>query len=187
MIAILAWCIPPLLLVCVRSRVLDIHMSRERNVLFYLFSALALNELMMLILYIGFHNNGNLFENLNTYLGFTCKYIALSCLIAVAEPFVERFIMGIHRADVFCAIIYSVVLLLMNFIRIFDNNFWGDEAFTANLVQCSVPEIISKTAADVHPPLYYLFVKLAYTIFGKQGWVFHLVSLIPCAIIIAYE
>lgn len=29
-------------------------------------------------------------------------------------------------------------------------------------------------------------MKLAYTLFGKQGWSFHLVSLIPCAIIIAF-
>lgn len=199
MIAIFALCTPPLLLVCFRSHILGNHMSRERNVLLYLFSALSLNWLMMMILYIGFHNNGNLFEKLNSHLGFNCKYVALSCLIAVAEPFVERFIMGnfhfsFSRPDTMstfhhwriCAIIYSVVLFTLNFIRIFDNNFWGDEAFTANLVQYSVPEIISKTAADVHPPLYYLFVKLAYTIFGKQGWSFHLVSLIPCAIIIIF-
>lgn len=199
MIAIFALCIPPLILVCFRNRVLGNHVSRERNVLFYLFSTLSLNWLMMLILYIGFHNNEDLFEKLNSHLGFTCKYIALSCLIAVAEPFVERFIMEhfhfsfprpyavptFHHWRI-CAIIYSVVLFLLNFIRIFDNNFWGDEAFTANLVQYSVTEIISKTAADVHPPLYYLFVKLAYTIFGKQGWSFHFVSLIPCAIIIIF-
>ena len=82
--------------------------------------------------------------------------------------------------------LYAVILFLMNFIRIFDNNFWGDEAFTVNLVKYSIPEIIEKTAADMHPPLYYLFVKLVYTIIGNQGWGYHLVSLIPCAIIIIF-
>ena len=83
--------------------------------------------------------------------------------------------------------LYAVILFFMNFVRIFDNNFWGDEAFTVNLVKCSIPEIIEKTAADVHPPLYYLFVKLAYSILGNQGWAYHLVSLIPCAIILFFS
>lgn len=83
--------------------------------------------------------------------------------------------------------LYAVILFFMNFVRIFDNNFWGDEAFTVNLVKYSIPEIIEKTAADVHPPLYYLFVKLVYTILGNLGWAYHLVSLIPCAIILFFS
>lgn len=80
---------------------------------------------------------------------------------------------------------YSILLFLMNFIRVFDNNFWGDEAFSVFLIQKPVSEIIAKTAADVHPPLYYLLLKIAYTVFGGlNGVTFHVVSLIPYAIIL---
>ena len=63
--------------------------------------------------------------------------------------------------------VYALILFVLNFIRIFDNNFWMDEAFTTNLVQHSISEIVVATAADVHPPLYYLLVKVGYEIFGK--------------------
>lgn len=165
MLAILALLVPPLLLVFVRSRVLDIHMSRERNVLSYLFSTLGLNWLMMLILYICFHNNSNLFENLNSYLNFACKYIALSCLIAVAEPFVERFIKGnfhfsfsmpcvmpTFRHWRLCAIVYSVVLFLLNFIRIFDNNFWGTKRLPLTLCSRVFRKLFPKQLPmSIHP------------------------------------
>lgn len=82
--------------------------------------------------------------------------------------------------------LYAAVLFALNFVRIFDNNFWGDEAFTTNLVAYSVPEILIKTAADVHPPLYYLIVKLCYTLFGKQGWAFHLASVAALALLVVF-
>ena len=50
---------------------------------------------------------------------------------------------------------------------IFNNNLLTDEAFTMQLISGSVPEIISGTAHDVHPPLYYLFAKAVYTVFGR--------------------
>jgi hypothetical protein len=31
------------------------------------------------------------------------------------------------------ALLYSVCIFLLNFIRIFDNNFWGDECFSIQL------------------------------------------------------
>ncbi len=78
--------------------------------------------------------------------------------------------------------IYAAILFALNVIRIFDNNFWGDEAFTTTLVAKNISEIIPLTAADVHPPLYYLIAKLGYMLVGDQGWMWHLISLLPCAI-----
>jgi hypothetical protein len=80
------------------------------------------------------------------------------------------------------AVIYTVILFLMNFVRIFDNDFWGDEAFTIRLAKMSVPDMLRATAQDVHPPLFYLFEIAAYRLFGEHGWVFHLVPLVPYAI-----
>lgn len=199
MIAVLALGIPALITVYLREKILDMDTSWKQRIIAYLISVLALNWLMLFIVNYGFDVKENVFLKLNMYNQFACKYIALSVAIALTEPFLERFIKQkisfeivtpIHcrkfRYWKFCACLYSIALFTMNFIRIFDNNFWGDEAFTINLVRHSVPEIIRRTAADVHPPLYYLFVKLMFSIAGGQGWAYHLVSLIPCAIIIIF-
>lgn len=51
---------------------------------------------------------------------------------------------------------------------IFNHNIWTDEAFTLQLLKGNVAEIISGTAKDVHPPLYYLYAKL-FTVFGGNS------------------
>lgn len=45
---------------------------------------------------------------------------------------------------------------------------WFDEAFSWRLVQFPVSEMISRDAADVHPPLYYLLLKGWTTVFGSS-------------------
>ena len=57
---------------------------------------------------------------------------------------------------------WAVVLFftLLYLSLIFNDNLLTDEAFTMQLISGSVPEILSGTAGDVHPPLYYLFAKL---------------------------
>ncbi|MBO4699788.1 glycosyltransferase family 39 protein [bacterium] len=81
---------------------------------------------------------------------------------------------------------YAIVLFFLNFIRIFDNNFWLDEAFSINLAKMDFAGMISATAADVHPPLYYAILMLMYHLLGDHGWVFHLTSIIPYAITIVF-
>ena len=76
---------------------------------------------------------------------------------------------------------YTLVLFLMNFIRIFDCAYWGDEAFSIALAKMTVPEMIEATAQDVHPPLYYLFLQFLYRILGDHGYTYHLSALIPYA------
>ncbi len=64
-----------------------------------------------------------------------------------------------------------------------------DEYFTLTLINFDVSEMIRLTAADVHPPLYYLILKFAMTAFGYFGVSSHsiyavrVVSIIPYAII----
>ena len=64
-----------------------------------------------------------------------------------------------------------------------------DEYFTLTLINFNVSDIISITAADVHPPLYYLILKFAMNVFGFFGISSHnlfavkLVSIIPYPII----
>ncbi len=199
MIALFCLFIPPLALVCLRERLLDNHKNIYASALTYAFSVLALNGILMFLLFYVFHSEDELLFKLNHHNGFACKYIVLSMALVFIEPFAEKFcrekvalqVKGFLKLPQFrhlkgLACIYALGLFLLNFIRIFDNNFWVDEAFTTNLVQHPLSEILQTTAADVHPPLYYLFVKTGYMIFGNQGWMFHLISLIPCAIILVF-
>ena len=78
---------------------------------------------------------------------------------------------------------YAFALFLLNFVRIFDDNFWGDEAYTIRLAQMQLQPMFTETAGDVHPPLYYMLVRLFCSIFGYRGEVFHFVSLIPYGIV----
>lgn len=49
-----------------------------------------------------------------------------------------------------------------------DQSIWFDEAYTVLVVEHSVPDIISLTAVDVHPPLFYLALKAWVTVFGTS-------------------
>ena len=82
------------------------------------------------------------------------------------------------------ATVFAAVLVILNLLRIFDNNFWGDEAFTIRLSGMSVPEMLRATAEDVHPPLYYGIVQLFCKVFGYTGVVYHLASFIPYVLVI---
>lgn len=81
-------------------------------------------------------------------------------------------------------VLYAIALFSLNAIRIFDNNFWGDEAFTIRLAQTDFWSMIKLTAEDVHPPLYYLIVQIMCKIFGYRGEIYHLSALIPYMIIL---
>ncbi len=50
-----------------------------------------------------------------------------------------------------------------------ESDIWYDEMFTLGLANQSLGELISITAGDVHPPLYYMIVKLFLTIGGAGG------------------
>lgn len=76
-------------------------------------------------------------------------------------------------------LLFGLLLVGLHFIRIFDNTFWGDECYSIRLSNMPVADLLNATAHDVHPPLYYLILKLFILILGNSGWVYHLVSLIP--------
>lgn len=201
MIGVISLLVPPFLLSYIREKVIKKEESVYARVFHYALSVLFLNFVMILILCYGFDSRDNFFHKLNQYNEFALKYMLLSSILAVAEPYAEQF----FRSRVAVKIkwsgcgwmkgrvngklvvgIYAAVLFLLNFIRIFDNNFWGDEAFSLLLVKKTIPDIIQGTAADVHPPLYYIFLRAAYVLFGDQGWACHMVSLIPCGLIIVF-
>lgn len=66
---------------------------------------------------------------------------------------------------------------------------WHDEGYTAVLTEGSFQDIISRTAKDVHPPLYYLLLKIWSLTFGDSIISLRLFSLttMTLAIFIAYR
>ncbi len=74
----------------------------------------------------------------------------------------------------------AAVVIGMNISLMFDNVLWGDEAYSANLVRHSVSGMFRVlTTEENHPPLYYLWLKLFVTLFGEQGYVLHMASVVP--------
>lgn len=60
----------------------------------------------------------------------------------------------------------SVILLGVSVFLCFSDDIWYDELFTMGLAGQSYSKLISITAGDVHPPLYYMIVKLFLTVSG---------------------
>lgn len=83
--------------------------------------------------------------------------------------------------------IYALILCSANFLRIFDNVFWLDEGFTIRLVRMNIPQMLAATAADVHPPLFYLWGQLLYFLFGDTGCTYHLTAFIPYIVLIFFS
>ena len=76
-------------------------------------------------------------------------------------------------------IVCGIVFFVMNFIRIFDSNFWCDETFSYVMSFYSLPRTIFECAMDMHPPLYYIFLNIWCDIFGHSGPALHASSLVP--------
>ncbi|MBO5336755.1 MAG: glycosyltransferase family 39 protein [Lachnospiraceae bacterium] len=165
----------------------------------YIASALVINILNRMVVKHLIRNEGDIMLQLNQSMGFALKYVFLACVFAAAIPFLfwidkKESLAGIIRLSEkkyellwrIAAIIYTVPLFLMNFIRIFDNNFWGDEAYTIKLAKMSFVDMLTATANDVHPPLYYILVMGAYRLLGEHGWVFHVVSMLPYLVVLIF-
>lgn len=66
-------------------------------------------------------------------------------------------------------------------LRIFDiarSSIWHDEGYTMWLLRYNIPEILTRTARDVHPPGYYLIAKPWVMIFGTSVFSIRFLSLI---------
>lgn len=203
MISIICMCLPPLLMMVCREKWLGekISCSLDRDLKTlakeYLLSVLFLNLVAITITYKVFHHDGSIVNSLNDYAGFTFHYLLLSIGLAVVEPIIEnllrfhanvklvKFTVKENKINL-CIYVYGFVLALMNFIRIFDNSFWGDEGYSIRMAQMSVADMISTTASDVHPPLHYLLGQLLYHILGNRGTTYHLIGLLPYLLVVVF-
>lgn len=75
-------------------------------------------------------------------------------------------------------------------LRLYHNtgiSLWHDEAFSALLIRYPWSEMMYRIGLDVHPPMYYIFLRFWHNIFGDSLWslrgfsIFFSVALIPLA------
>ena len=65
-------------------------------------------------------------------------------------------------------ILWGEALLIIGFtiMLCFNYDVWLDEAFTGIFIRSNFYDMIKATAMDVHPPLYYVLLKLFAMVFG---------------------
>ncbi len=69
-------------------------------------------------------------------------------------------------------ILLIVILACGTLLRVYElpaRSLWFDEAITWKLIQFPYADVIARTIADVHPPLYYFFVKVWALVFGGSA------------------
>ena len=69
--------------------------------------------------------------------------------------------------------------LRLNYWRIYDNTFWVDETWSIRLARMTLPDMVKKTATDMHPPLYYMLAMAMNRLLGDNGPAYHLSALLP--------
>lgn len=132
------------------------------------------------------------------YISFAIKYFILSLGINIGIYFFDRCVIHHEKLKQIipakaiaimekCGLVFAsekiffavvVIIAIANGVFLVDNAVWGDEAFSGVLIRNDVGGILEGTAGDVHPPLYYLILKLAVSVFGESGTVLHMVSYI---------
>lgn len=181
-----------------RGRILRLDRDLKRVIWDYFISVLVINYLVLSLLVISGRNTDNIVLNLNQYGIFAWKYLTCAIVIAVVVPFVENFLSNQIKLSVsiskhrtitgYCTaaiIIYLIVLFVINYVRIFDNNFWMDECYTILNTNGTFIETVKRAVTkDVHPPLYYLIFHLMRNAVGSNGTVYHFVSLIPLVVML---
>lgn len=78
-------------------------------------------------------------------------------------------------------IILPLILLIGFLFRLYHNTsvaLWHDEAFSALYIKYSWGEMMHRIVLDVHPPLYYLILRLYHYIFGSSLFSLRLLSII---------
>ncbi|MDR3291630.1 MAG: glycosyltransferase family 39 protein [Methanobrevibacter sp.] len=88
--------------------------------------------------------------------------------------------------------ILSIILLLVMLILGLNQALWNDETFTFQLISMSFNNMLSATAMDVHPPLYYIILMGIFKLFSPLFPTFNiifakLISIVPLILLIYFS
>lgn len=190
----------PLAVVCgLKKRYYKNYDSNTELVFEYLTYTFIANMLSIAVLTFVLKDNTGVMNNIMSYNEFAFKYGVLVLMIGVGVAVIQLLIEE-KRVSLYLNLpvtnlknkklkkviifIFFLTLLMLLCIRLPDNYFWGDEVFSIILAKQGFFELIQSTAADVHPPLYYIILRIVYLILGDYAYVYHLVSIIPVILII---
>ena len=84
------------------------------------------------------------------------------------------------------AVLYTLILFALNFIMVYNSNFWSDEGYSIMLSRMSFSDMLNATASDVHPPLYYVLLQIICRIMGFRWISYRLLSIIPYGIMLIF-
>ncbi len=85
----------------------------------------------------------------------------------------------------FSWIIIAVSTVIFIIVAFQSNDYWYDETFSLGLARHNIKELVILTARDVHPPLYYLILKIAMMIFPNSVSAAKIISVIPVILIMS--
>lgn len=86
--------------------------------------------------------------------------------------------------NVFSCLIPVLLSLLLLYFAGISRDVWLDETFSLGLAHHKIKELISLTAMDVHPPLYYLILKSALQLMPNSIFFAKIISVIPIILIL---
>ncbi|MCD7835412.1 MAG: glycosyltransferase family 39 protein [Lachnospiraceae bacterium] len=175
--------------------------ARGEVLIRYCIYAMLINLLTSFVMALMCDEGTSFMEKMDVSASFAFKYIlvtaAAAFVIATVEwlctspgiricvqkdKFLEKSFFKIIVKYIIPSGLYLLALLVaaLNFILIFDNVLWGDEAYAANLIRNNISGIFQVlTLEENHPPLYYLWLKMFAEIFGYSGPVYHFASYVP--------
>lgn len=94
--------------------------------------------------------------------------------------------LSLSKPDVFVLIGGLVAFVTISLVTIANSSIWFDEAFGAYLIRFDFWQIALYTASDVHPPLYYWFLKLWSMMFGTNELALRSMSVLFAAVAIVF-
>lgn len=74
---------------------------------------------------------------------------------------------------------FTVFVLVCIYLSTLNDTLWFDEAYTLAMIETSWIDILSFTANDFHPPLYYYIIKAGSSILGNDIFAIRLLSILP--------
>lgn len=164
---------------------------QARNSLLHFCIILVLTNTICSLMACYVFHHPDVLSGLDSNLSFTLKYLALSLVVSIAAlyfelKYLQKMTLVLSLPSITPArrdkllrilgIILAVVFLLAYSIRLTGNDFWGDELFSVMLADGTLSDLLSMTAADVHPPLYYIVLFVVCKVFGSNPISYQAVS-----------
>jgi len=137
----------------------------------------------------------NILDNIKEKVYCSAISLLAALTIAIIMPFIVEFsVLGNYirtdksknKYNVLFYII-SISLVAATCVAAHYNYIWADEGYSIMLARMRIPDMIQETATDVHPPLYYIFLKILIMCFGNKAYTYTLSALIPYIIMMLFS